>query len=136
MYRKSYGRGGGLGGVDNADDIFSVLKSAGVALGISFLGSVLFAVTLGFLPRAENIIYPVNQTLKVVAILVGALLFIRGEKGWIKGGGAGLLFTALSYLAFAAIGGDFSFSWLIFVEIFFAVTAGAIGGIIAVNLKN
>ena len=133
MYRQSYGysRNGEYG-----NGIFSVLKSVGVALAISFIGSVLFATALQFLPNAENVIYPINQTLKVVAILIGALLFIRGEKGWIKGVGVGLLFTALSYLAFSAIGGDFSLSWLIFVEIFFAVTAGAIGGIIAVNLKR
>ena len=133
MYRQSYGfqeQG------DYGNGLFSVLKSAGAALAISFMGSVLFAVILYFLPNADVVIYPVNQTLKVVAILIGTLLFIRGEKGWMKGGGAGLMFTALSYLGFSAIGGDFSLSWLIFAEIFFAVTAGAIGGIVAVNFRR
>ena len=130
MYRQTfYGAKEGAG-------IFSILKSVGVALAISFLGSVFFATALQFLPNAESIIYPVNQTLKVVSILAGTLFFIRGEKGWLKGGGVGLLFTALSYLAFSAIGNDFSLSWLIFAEIFFAVMAGAIGGIIAVNLRQ
>ena len=133
MYRQSYSyqeQG------DYGNGLFAVLKSVGVALLISFIGSVLFAMALRFLPNADGVIYPINQTLKVLAILIGTLLFIRGEKGWIKGGGAGLMFTALSYLAFSAIGGDFSLSWLIFAEIFFAVTAGAIGGIIGVNFRR
>jgi hypothetical protein len=46
------------------------------------------------------------------------------------------LFTALSYLAFSAFGGDFSLSWLIFVEVGVAFLAGALSGILAVNLKR
>ena len=130
MYRQS------SNDADYGAGFFSVLKSVGIALGVSFFASILFAVVLRFLPNAEVVIYPVNQTVKVVAILLGSLLFIRGERGWIKGACVGLLFTALSYLAFSAVGGDFSLSWLIFAEIFFAVMAGAIGGIIAVNLKS
>ena len=129
MYRKSYESSYGNG-------FFSVLKSVGAALVLSFLSTIIFAVLLSTTPISEKVVYPINQTVKVLSVLVGTLLFVRGEKGWLKGGGAGLLFTALSYLAFSAIGGDFSLSWLIFLEIAFAFVAGALGGIIAVNLKN
>ena len=129
MYRKSYESSYGEG-------MFSVLKSVGAALVLSFLSMIIFAVLLSTTPISEKVVYPINQTVKVLSVLVGTLLFVRGEKGWLKGGGAGLLFTALSYLAFSAIGGDFSLSWLIFLEIAFAFVAGALGGIIAVNLKN
>ena len=126
MYQESsYGNG-----------FFSVLKSVGAALLLSFLFTIIFAVVMYYAPISQKVVYPVNQTVKVLSILVGTLLFVRGEKGWLKGGGVGLLFTALSYLAFSAIGGDFSLSWLIFVELAFALVAGALGGIIAVNLKN
>ena len=80
--------------------------------------------------------YPINQTLKVLAVSLGTLLFVRGEKGWLKGLAIGLIFTALSYLAFSAIGGDFSLSWLILVELLFGVLAGALSGAIAVNIKR
>lgn len=126
MYRQSsYGNGW-----------FSVFKSVGTALLISFFSSMIFAVILHTAGGSEKIIYPINQTVKVMAILAGTLLFIRGEKGWLKGGGVGLLFTALSYLAFSALGGNFSLTWLIFVELFFALAAGCIGGIIAVNIRR
>ena len=118
------------------DGIFTVVKAAGLALVISLLGAVIFAVILRVCNLGERVIYPVNQILKGLSIAAGALVCIRGEKGWLKGGGAGLLFTGLSYLAFSALGGDFSLSWLIFAELILAFLIGAIGGMLAVNLKK
>ena len=111
---------------------FAVLKGAGVALALS-LASV---AILACLPLSGAIVYPIAQTVKVLAVVLGTLVFVRGEKGWLKGGGIGLMFTALSYLAFSAIGGDFSLSWLILVEVLLAFVAGALAGAIAVNIKR
>ena len=117
-------------------DLFEVLKSAGLALGIAFLGVVVFAGILRGTVIADAWIYPVNQTLKLLSIAVGVLVFVRGEKGFLKGGVAALLFTALSYLTFSALGGDFSLGWIVVIELVLSVTAGVIFGAIAVNLKR
>ncbi len=113
---------------------FSVIKGVGLALALSFLGAILFASVLLNVSVADKIIYPVNQLIKAVALVVGALVCVRGEKGWLKGGAVGLLFTALSYLAFSAIGSDFSLSWLVLVELGAAALIGALSGSLAVNL--
>ena len=115
---------------------FSVVKATGFALAFSLLSAVIFAVILQTTSLGEGAIYPVNQTVKGIAIALGVLFFVRGEKGWLKGVSAGLLFTALSYLAFSAIGGDFSLSWLILLELFIAALVGAISGSLAVNLRR
>ena len=115
---------------------FQILKGAALALGCSLLAVIIFANILRFTPLPDKVIYPVNQTVKVVAILLGSLIFVRGEKGFLKGGAIGLIFTALSYLAFSAIGGNFSLSWLIFAELALAIFAGVVGGAIAVNLRR
>jgi len=115
---------------------FQILKGVGFALGFSFLAVIILANILRFTPLSDKIVYPVNQTVKVVAILLGSLLFIRGEKGFLKGGAVALLFPALSYLTFSAIGGDFSLSGWIFIELFLALFAGVIGGAVAVNLRR
>ena len=115
---------------------FQILKGAALALGFSLLAVIIFANILRFTPLPDKVIYPVNQTVKVVAILLGSLIFVRGEKGFLKGGAIGLIFTALSYLAFSAIGGNFSLSWLIFAELALAIFAGVVGGAIAVNLRR
>ena len=116
--------------------IFQILKGTGLALALSFLGVIILASILRVTPLSDGVIYPVNQTLKVISTALGALLFVRGEKGFIKGGIIGALFTALSYLSFSAIGGDFSLSWLIFAELALAVFSGMVCGAIAVNLRR
>ena len=117
------------------DGFFTVVKAAGLALALSLLGTVIFAVVLR-VSGVDKAIYPITQTIKGIALITGVLVCVRGERGWLKGGGAGLLFTALSYLAFSALGGDFSLTWVIFIEVVIAFLAGAIGGALAVNLKK
>ena len=116
--------------------VFQVLKGAFFALVFSLLYTVIFAVILRFVPLGDKVVYPVNQVVKLVCIVGATLLCVRGEKGFFKGGGIGLIFTALSYLAFAAIGGNFSLSWLIIVEIAAAFLAGGLAGSLAVNTKK
>ena len=116
--------------------IFSIICGVMLALACSLLSAVIFANVLRATAIPEKLVYPINQGIKVLSITIGALLFVRGEKGWLKGGTIGVLFTALSYLAFSAIGGDFSLSWLIFAELLLAFFAGACSGIIAVNVRR
>ena len=118
------------------EDGFSIVKGTALSVAVSLLGAIIFAVILRTCALPDKIIYPVNQTIKAVAVILGVLRFISGEKGWMKGGVTGLLFTALSYLVFSAIGGDFSLSWLIFTELFVGAFVGMISGIIAVNIKR
>ena len=82
----------------------------------------------------DSVIYPVNQTLKVASIAVGTFGFVRGEKGWLQGMASGVLFSMLSYLLFAAVSNDFALSYLVFAELFLCLAAGALCGILAVNL--
>ena len=115
---------------------FQILKSVGIALMFSLFFSVSLACALRFFSVSDKVIYPVNQAVKVLAVFVGCLAGVRGEKGWIKGVGVGLLFTALSYLAFSCVGGDFSLSWLILAETAIGAVAGALSGAISVNLRR
>lgn len=116
--------------------LFQVIKGTAIALVLSLLGTVIFASVLRFTKLPDKCIYPVNQTLKVLWVSVGAFLCVRGEKGFLKGGTIGVLFTALSYLTFSSIGGDFSLSWMIVAEVALAVFAGVVFGSIAVNVKR
>ena len=115
---------------------FRIIKGVGVALALSFLGAVIMASVLSTTSLPDKVIYPINQTLKVLAIAIGTLLFVREEKGLLQGVAIGALFTMLSYLTFSALGGDFSLSWWIVGELALAVFAGGICGAIAINLKN
>jgi putative membrane protein (TIGR04086 family) len=103
---------------------------------LSVLFAIFFAVILRVAPVPTKWVYPINQTAKVLATFLGALCFIRGEKGWLKGLILGVLFFALSYVAFSAVGGTFSLSVLALAELTFTVLGGVIGGVLGVNLRR
>jgi putative membrane protein (TIGR04086 family) len=115
---------------------FQVVKSALASLAVCVLGALTFALVLRFAPIPDKAILPVNETLKAAAIFLGALIFIKGDKGLLKGTLVGVFTIMLSYLAFSALGGDFSLSWLIIVELFFGAIVGGASGIFAVNFKS
>ncbi len=115
--------------------IFAVVKGTLLALAISLLCAVLLAALLRATTMTEKTVYAINQVIKLLSIIAGAWVFVRGEKGWLKGGGIALAFTSLSYLAFAALGGDFSLSWLLFAELAAALFTGALTGALAVNRR-
>ena len=116
--------------------LFQIIKGSALALGISLLFAVAFATLLTATPIPDAVTYPVNQTVKGLCIALGTLAFVRGEKGFLKGGGIALIFTSLSYLAFSALGGNFSLSWLILVELFIALLIGVLSGAVAVNMQR
>ncbi|MBQ4268303.1 MAG: TIGR04086 family membrane protein [Clostridia bacterium] len=115
---------------------FQIVKAALAAVAACVVGAFVFAIVLRFSAIPDRAILPVNETLKVVAIFFGAMLFIKGEKGLLKGALTGVFTVALSYLAFSALGGDFSLSWLIFAELFFGAVVGGASGVAAVNFKS
>ena len=115
---------------------FSMIKGVGFALLLSLLLSVIFANVLIAAPMGDKAIYFVNQIVKMLSVAIGTFAFVRGEKGWLKGGGIGLLFTAFSYLTFSALGGDFSLSPLLIGEILLALLTGVICGICAVHRRH
>ncbi|MBR2441610.1 MAG: TIGR04086 family membrane protein [Clostridia bacterium] len=117
------------------DGAFCVVKGAALALALSLLSAVVLAVILRCTQMSAKLVYPITQTVKAVCLCLGAAVFVRGEKGWLKGMAVGLVFTALSYLAFSSLGGDFSLSWLILLEVAISLAVGALGGIVGVNLK-
>ena len=117
-------------------NFFQTLKAAIIAVACALVLTVTFAVVLKFSSLPDKIILPVNLCIKAISVLVGCLCALRGEKGWLRGGIAGLIFTFLSGLLFSFVGGGASFSWLLIVEVLFGFVAGALAGIFAVNIKG
>ena len=117
-------------------DVFAVIKGVLTSLAISVLFAIFFAVVLRVSPVPDKAVYPVNQTVKVLAAFLGALLFVRGEKGWKKGLWIGTLFFALSYVTFSTVGGTFSLSPLMLAELVFTLLGGVLGGVVGVNLRR
>ena len=117
-------------------DFLQIFKAVLIALACSVGFTLLLAFVLRVANLTDGIILPANVCIKAVSLLLGCFCALRGEKGWLRGGIAGVLFIALSGLLFAFNGGDFSFSWLIIAEVACGVIVGALAGIFAVNIKG
>ena len=111
------------------------IKSAVAGAVVSVVFALLLALFLHFCPLGETAQLVTAQTLKALSLVVGCVLFIRSEGGWKKGLLAGLLFTALSYLFFSAIGG-FGWSWKLLFDLALGLGVGVFAGVAAVNLTR
>lgn len=118
------------------DGVLQVVKATLATLIFSLVFVIAFTLIIQLASVRPEVIKPVNQVFKIIAIAFGGLLFIRGEKGFLKGAVAGLLSVLLSYVLFSIIGGSFAVSWTFIFEILLGIIAGIIVGIIAVNIKK
>lgn len=118
------------------DGILQVVKATLAALIFSLVFVIIFTLIIQLASVKASVIKPVNQVFKIIAVAVGGLLFIRGEKGFLKGAIAGFASVLLSYVLFGIIGGSFAVNWTFALEIVLGSAAGIITGIIAVNVKK
>ncbi len=116
-------------------DVLDVLKAVLFSILISLALVLIFAVIIKFASLPNNVILPVNVTIKILSVFVGVMLgFSHPQNGILKGAISGLFYMLLTFLIFAALNGfkDVQFSWIDLVTLPFA---GAISGIVAVNVK-
>ncbi len=121
---------------ESLSSIFQIVKATLFSALCALLLTVVFAVALNLTALSDKVILPVNVCIRAVAIFIGCLFSLRGEKGWLRGGIVGVLFTFVSGALFATIGGEYSLSWLLVVEVGFGFVAGALAGIFAVNVRQ
>ena len=116
-------------------EISEVIKATLIAIVCALVLTSAFALIMQATAMSDKLVLPVNLTIKAAAVFVGCALSLRGQKGWLRGMFVGLAFTCLSGLLFSLVGGDFSFSWLLIVEVLFGLITGALSGVFAVNLR-
>ena len=118
------------------DGILQIAKATLATVVFSLLFVMVFTLVIQFASVNPSVIKPVNQVFKIIGIAVGGLLFIKGEKGFLKGALAGLFSVLVCYLLFGIIGGSFAVKWTFVFEILLGIASGIITGIIAVNIKK
>ncbi len=118
--------------------ILDVIKTVVIAVLISMVLVLVFALIVKATDLSDATIGYVNQGIKIVSVLVGTLLGFRrgGKGGWLKGLLSGLLYVVTSFLVFAAISGNFSVGELSWVDVLMGAVVGLICGVIAVNVKK
>lgn len=116
--------------------IFQIAKAVAAAVIISLAFVLAFTLVIQLFSIPTSVVKPINQVLKILSIAAGGLIFIRGGRGLIKGAIYGVIAVVVTYFLYAAIAGAISFSWKFLVELIIGGAAGAVSGIIAVNIKS
>ena len=117
-------------------NIFQVVKASAASVIISLLFVLVFTLIIQLFSIPMTAVKPVNQVFKILSLSAGGLIFIRGEKGLIKGVVFGLFAVVITYLLYGLISHSLSISWKFLIEILLGAAAGGISGIIAVNIKK
>ena len=107
-------------------DIFQVVKAVLASVLFSLVFVLVFTVIIQLFSLPVSVVKPVNQVFKIISIAAGGLIFIRGEKGLLKGAVYGVISVVLTFLLYGLISLSLSFSWLFLVEIAIGAAAGAI----------
>ncbi len=116
-------------------DVFDVIKAVLFSTLISLGLVLIFAIIIKFASLQNSVILPVNIAIKILSVLIGVMLgFKQAQNGIIKGAFAGLIYMLFTFLIFAALCAfkDVNFSW---IDLITLPVAGAISGIITVNVK-
>ena len=118
------------------DNVLQVLKATLAAEIFSLLCVLIFSFIIQLFSVSTDVIKPVNQVFKILAIALGGILFIRGGRGLFKGAVYGVCAVLVTYLLFSIISSSFAVTWLFALEIALGAVAGGISGIIGVNIKH
>lgn len=116
--------------------ISSVIRATLLALIISLVGILVFAVLVKWTAPTETLIKTVNQFIKVLAVFIGCFLSVKGNGGLVKGALAGAISTLLIYAVFALMSGSPLFSAEMLIDLLLTSVVGGISGIVAVNLRG
>ena len=111
------------------------LRGLLLSVGLTLCLVLLFALVIKWLGIGSSWVRAVNQIIKIIALWAGLWLFLR-ERGVLSGGVFGCVYMVVTTLIFAIMGGGFSFSLKVFLDLLFCVFAGVLGGVIPVNCKR
>ena len=116
--------------------IVSVLKGTVVAVAVTLVLILLFALLIRFLAINDKFIFPVNQGIKVISLFVGMLALTKGnkERGLVKGILLGLAYFILSFIVFSILQGDFSLNMNNLYDLILTSLMGGFIGLIAVHI--
>ena len=118
--------------------ILDVVKTVVIALLISMVSVLVFALVVKSTDVGEDVIGYVNLAIKILSVVIGCLIgFRRGSGfGWLKGVISGLLYVVTSFLVFSAISGELSLADVSVLDLVTGAVVGLLSGVLTVNLKK
>jgi putative membrane protein (TIGR04086 family) len=116
--------------------ILQIAKAVACAVITSLAFVLIFSFFVLIFSLSDSVIKPVCQVFKILSIVLGGMLFIRNERGLVKGCIYGAITVLITFFLFGIISGSLTFSWKFPLEILLGALAGGISGVLVVNFKN
>ena len=107
------------------------------AVGVTLLGMAIVAALALAAKVSDGVIMALNQAIKLAAIVLGALAAVGrgGERGFITGMALAILYMAMGYAMYVALGGNVFSVREMLGEILLGAAVGAIAGAVLANMK-
>ena len=116
---------------------FNILKGVIISLLFTVVCLFIFSCLLVYTNISENLMQPVVIVVTGISILIGSSIGNRtiDKNGILNGAIVGVVYILCIYLISSIINGNFLFNIQSLIMIATGVIAGAVGGIIGVNIK-
>lgn len=97
---------------------------------------LIFAYLLKSMSLSDNVIAPVNEGIKMIAVLITAYLATKKASGppWLIGALSGIVYMALGFFAFSWLDGGMGLWQILLSDLLTGMLVGLIGGIIFQSL--
>ena len=112
------------------------LKGVCIAVAVSLLCVLAFAFALKSFSLPSSCIKPVNQAIKVVAILAGCLFSVKRPLLIVKGALVGVFATVTQYLVYGLISKNLTFGLNFFIDVVFALAIGVVCSVLCSVIKK
>ena len=121
----------------HSNNIIKILKGSILAILISIILLVIFAIVLTYTNFNENMTPAVIIIITAISILIGSQITTSSIKknGILNGIVVGLIYVLFLYLMSSTISKNFSLNNYAIIMIAVSVAIGGLGGIIGVNRK-
>lgn len=122
--------------VNKKQNILSVLSGTIIAICITLILILAFAMLIRFCNINDNWIFPVNQIIKIISLFVGTIVILKKDpnKGFFKGLILGFVYFVLAFITFGILQGGFSWNLSNLYDLLLTTLIGGIIGLIVVNI--
>lgn len=116
----------------------AIIKAVIISYIITIPVFIIFAFILANTDFPYRLISPAVVITTIISILVASSLSTRGikNKGWLNGCIVGFIYMLVLYIASGIAFNNFSINRYVITNVIIGILAGAIGGIIGINIKG
>ncbi len=119
-------------------NFLTIVKGILISYLITIPLFIIFAFVLTYTSFPEKYISPVVLITTVISVIAAGSIISRNarNRGWLNGAAVGILYMILLYLLSSIVFRDFGVNRYVLTMLVIGILAGAIGGIIGINLKS